>query len=74
MAGIVHLCFLFNDLSSSFRSGKCCNNFALLVKVYWTGISGLQGPSISGTNVFINRKALYGLNIDDGEFLVCKYL
>ncbi|XP_057527716.1 cellulose synthase-like protein E6 [Amaranthus tricolor] len=34
--------------------------------VYWTGISGLQGPTITGTNVFINRKAFYGLNIDDG--------
>ncbi|KMT12691.1 hypothetical protein BVRB_4g087890 [Beta vulgaris subsp. vulgaris] len=31
---------------------------------YWEGADGLQGPTISGTNFYLRRKALYDINID----------
>lgn len=37
-------------------------------QVYWPGADGLQGPVISGTNFYINRKALYGFSIYNGVF------
>jgi len=40
-----------------------------MFKVYWPGFDGLQGPVISGTNFYIKREALYGFDINDGEFL-----
>lgn len=39
-------------------------------KVYWLGADGLQGPVISGTNFYINRKALYGINIYNGNDII----
>uniref|UniRef100_A0A803LMF8 Uncharacterized protein n=1 Tax=Chenopodium quinoa TaxID=63459 RepID=A0A803LMF8_CHEQI len=41
-----------------------------LWKAFWPGADGLQGPVISGTNFYVSRKALYGINIYDGNEII----
>ncbi|KAK9672825.1 hypothetical protein RND81_12G127300 [Saponaria officinalis] len=38
------------------------SQFRLVWTVYWPGADGLHGPVITGTNFYIQRKALYGVD------------
>ncbi|KAH9625484.1 hypothetical protein KSS87_018343 [Heliosperma pusillum] len=45
------------------------SQFRLIWTIFWPGADGLHGPVITGTNFFIKREALYGLNIAKGNDL-----